>query len=178
MPKESCPFCQIVAERKDLLYEDEKIVALLHKMPSTQGHVLLMPKEHYPIIEQVPDYVINHIFVLANTFSTLLFETLQVQGTNIIVNNGIEAGQETAHFIVNVIPRIPGDGLNLQWQPKQISDEEMSTVELLLKEEAKHIGEFEKEKKILTALATPSAGKVTEKKGQENYLLKHWRRMP
>jgi hypothetical protein len=38
------------------------------------------------------------------------------------------------HFVVNVVPRTEGDNINLQWQPKQLNEEEMSTIELKIKE--------------------------------------------
>ena len=79
--------------------------------------------------------------------STTLFERMQVNGTNVIAQNGIAAGQKIAHFAINVIPRTENDGLGFNWQPVELSEEELATVELQLKEESKSIGDFEKEEK-------------------------------
>jgi len=174
-----CTFCQIIVDpSKPKLYEDDKIVVLLHTVPAAQGHILIMPKEHYPIIEQVPDYIVSHAFTYANRMSTLLFETLNIQGTNILVHNGIEAGQEAAHFMIHVIPRMQDDGLNLQWQPKQVADEEMETLVLLLQEETKSIGQFEEEKKEVEVLQKPEMEGVKEEKDKKNYMLEHIQRKP
>ena len=186
MPKENCPMCQVIEDKNvGKLYEDDRVIALINRLPASQGHILLMPKEHYPIIEQVPDTLIAHIFTIANQLSTVLFETLGIQGTNILVNNGIEAGQDMPHFVVHVIGRVEGDGLNFTWQPKQISEEEMSSVELMIKEEAKSLGNFQtKEKpKPIDLDKDSKAEAIKHKKDEhgheeENYLIKHLKRMP
>src|SRR3989344_378343 len=134
----NCAFCQVITEKeKGLLYEDKDLAIILHRMPSTSGHLLIVPKVHTPILEQVPDYLIAKLFVAGNKMSTLLFDNLNIQGTNILVSNGIEAGQDAPHVALNVLGRVEGDGLSMQWQPRQVSEEEMGTIELLLKEECK-----------------------------------------
>ncbi|MCX8147195.1 MAG: HIT domain-containing protein [Candidatus Woesearchaeota archaeon] len=171
-----CRFCKMIFDKNtSKLYEDEKVVAMLEENPAAYGHVLVMPKEHYPIIEMVPDFIVSHAFAIANKISVALFESLHAHGTNIIVNNGIAAGQESAHFMINVIPRREKDGLNFQWAPKQLTEEEMSTVELQLKEEAKAIGNFQKEKQKPIEI-TEKPRKIES--SEENYLFKRVRRIP
>lgn len=173
-----CRYCQKVLSGKEKIYDDEKIVVILSDTPSTYGHILVMPKEHYPIIEQVPDFLVEHVFKVANKVSVAAFEALRVQGTNMIVNNGVAAGQDSAHFMVHVIPRREGDDLNFQWTPKQLSEEEMSTVELQLKEETKSIGSFQKEKEAPIEIKEEKE-KIEAKEGEEeSYLMKRWRKIP
>lgn len=177
---ENCPFCHIIAgnEASKKIYEDEKIIAILDLNPANMGHVLVMPKEHYPIIEQVPDPIVDALFKVANRISIAVFETLKTEGTNIIVSNGIAAGQKAAHFMIHVIPRTQNDNINFNWKPKQLSEEEMSTVELELKEQAKRIGEFEKEKPKPITIEEKTE-KIPEKVGkEENYLIKQLERIP
>ncbi|GEM_PF-499414 len=145
---QECHLCETIAGKRKgwKVYEDKKIVALLSEIPASAGHVIIMPKEHYPILESVPDYVVAHAFNVANKISVALFEALGAQGTNIIVNNGTAAGQEFAHLMIHVIARRQNDGMNFQWQPRQLTEEQMSTVELTIKEQTKNIGAFEKEK--------------------------------
>jgi len=168
-----CQFCKQIESKENMIYEDEKIAAFLDT--SLPGKIMLMPKEHYAIIENVPDYIVAELFVVANQLSKALFESLSVTGTNIIVNNGIAAGQTIAHFCISIIPRKDNDGINLQWQPKQLSDDEMSTVELQLKEETKNIGSFEGEKKEPVDI-DKKPKKIEE--GEENYQIKQLRRIP
>ena len=61
---ETCVFCQAVKGKAKLekVYEDEKIVAVLHPRPASRGHVLVFSKKHYNILEQVPDFEVGDIF--------------------------------------------------------------------------------------------------------------------
>src|SRR3989344_3953125 len=156
--REACVVCQIVGNNipSKKIYEDEFAMAVLDVNGANPGHCFVMPKNHYPIIEQVPDAEIGRLFQVSNKISSAIFESLGVQGTNIFVANGVPAGQTVAHFTINVIPRKENDGVNLQWQPRQLSEEEISTVELKLKEQAKNIApEEEKITKIHEPKPTP-----------------------
>lgn len=175
--KEKCIICQIVggAVPSKKVYEDDLVMAVLDVNGANPGHCFIMPKNHYPIIEQVPDSEIGKMFQVSNKISTAIFETLGAQGTNIFVANGIPAGQTVAHFMINVIPRKENDGINLQWQPKQLSEEEMSTVELKLKEQSKNIGNFEKEKKA-PKISAPKPVVLSDE--EEEYFSRQIRRIP
>ena len=175
--RESCIICQIVGNKipSKKVYEDELIMAVLDVNGSNPGHCFVIPKNHYPIIEQVPDIEIGRLFQVSNKISSAIFESLGAQGTNIFVTNGIPAGQTVAHFLINVIPRKENDGINLQWQPKQLSEEEASTVELKLKENTKNIGHFEKEEKKAKFQAPKPAVLSGE---EEEYFTRQMRRLP
>ncbi len=171
----ACEICGLIKTGKlKKLYEDKNIIAVLNPGPSVNGHIWLMPKNHYTIIEQVPDYIIAHLFNMANKISVSLFEALGAEGTNLIVQNGIAAGQKHSHFMIDLIPRSGNDGLSFEWQPKQLTEEEMSTIELRVKEETKNIGAFEEEK--------PEPVNMDKEKeilsDEENYLVKQLRRIP
>jgi len=182
MARDSCLICQIISGRvpSKRVYEDDTVLAVLDVNGASPGHCFIMPKEHYPIIEQVPDIEIGKIFNVANKISTSVFESLQAQGTNIFVANGIPAGQTVAHFMVNVIPRFENDGIDLQWEPKQLDEEEMSTVELKLKDYVKNIGGFETEEKKeeIGMENAPSKSPVTEDDEEDDYFSKQMERVP
>lgn len=174
----NCEICKIVHDRKvRIVYEDDKITAFLDPNPASIGHIAIVPNEHHAIIEQVPDYIVGHIFSIANKISIALFESLNIQGTNILAQNGIEGGQKQPHFIVHVIPRIEGDRIGLQWKPLQPTPDELATAELQLKDHVKNIGEFEKEKAPPINIDTKKET-YSENEEEENYLIKQLRRMP
>lgn len=173
----ACKICEIIKEKKELIYQDKYVFAALASEPASPGHIILFPKKHYPILEQVPDYVVAHLFQIANKLSIAIFETIGCHGTNIIIQNGLAAGQKIPHVSLHIIPRKENDGLNLQWIPKQFSEEEMSTVELKIKEETKNIGGFEKEqKKEAIKLDKKQTEKISNE--EENYLIKQLRKIP
>ena len=175
--KNTCLVCQIIDNNipSKKIYEDEYVMAVLDVNGAVPGHCFIMPKSHYPIIEQVPDIEIGRLFQASNKISSAIFESLGAQGTNIFIANGIPAGQTVAHFTINVIPRKENDGINLQWQPKQLNEEEISTVELKLKEQTKNMGHFEKEEKKPRVHA-PKTASLSEE--EEEYFTTQMRRLP
>ncbi len=171
-----CQYCELI--QKEALIKNEKIAVVMAPEPAAAGHLLVLPLEHKTILEQVPDFLVDQLFITANKASSLLFDLFpEVQGTNIIIENGTSAGQEVPHIALNVIPRRENDGLDLMWQPKQFSEEEMSTIELKLKEQTAKIGAFEEEKK--EPVKIPEAEEIKEEdKETEDYRIKQLERIP
>ncbi|MBW2996936.1 HIT family protein [Candidatus Woesearchaeota archaeon] len=181
----ACEYCDIIEGKKESakIYEDSKIVAFLADQPAAIGHIVVAPKRHVPILEAVSDDELDQIFKIANNISVAAFESLKIEGTNIIVHNGVEAGQEAPHFSVNIISRKSGDGMVFEWVPKQLSEEEMATVELQLKEEMeKPEVPAEIPKEVAAEGEEKKEGEAKgEKEGEEkeeSYLIKQLRRMP
>ncbi|MCH8067090.1 MAG: HIT family protein [Nanoarchaeota archaeon] len=182
--RESCLICQIVANKvpSHKVYEDDLTLAVLDVNGANPGHCFVIPKNHYPIIEQVPDQELANLFGVANKISSSIFENLKAQGTNIFVANGIPAGQTVAHFVINVIPRKENDGINLQWKPKQLTQEEMSTVELKLKEQIENIGVGKIEpiegSKTLSGPVQAGTQPISEDDEDEDYISRQMNRIP
>lgn len=179
--RESCLICQIVGNNipSYKIYEDDLTLAVLDVNGSNPGHCFIMPKNHYPIIEQVPDAELAHLFSVANRISSSLFENLKVHGTNVFVANGIPAGQTVAHFTINIIPRKENDGINLQWKPKQLTEEEMSTVELKLREQVQNAGieKIEKTERPTSSHERPEPMRVSDD-GEDDYIERHLKKIP
>jgi histidine triad (HIT) family protein len=104
----------------------------LFKILDVRGHVLLLPKRHKAIMPQMDDLEIGHIFTVAKHISGALLKSLKAEGTNIFVANGSLAGQKAPHFMVHVIPRREGDGLNLVLPQNQIPSADLSRVREML----------------------------------------------
>lgn len=128
--KKQCIFCHIISGKvqSKKIYEDDKCIAILDINPANPGHVLLLPKEHYSIMPQVPEEEISHLFMISKTISNAVLRSLGVQGTNIIVQNGIAAGQKAQHFMVHIIPRKEKDGLNFELPQKEIPENELEAI--------------------------------------------------
>ncbi|MBI4147855.1 HIT domain-containing protein [Candidatus Woesearchaeota archaeon] len=113
--KQQCIFCHIIAGdvAAKKVFEDDKVVAVLDINPATPGHVLLLTKEHYAIMPQVPDDVIGHIGQVSKACSHAMLKAMKIDGTTIFVANGMAAGQRAQHFMVHIIPRNEGDGVGV-----------------------------------------------------------------
>ena len=128
--KKQCVFCHIVAGKvqSKKVYEDEKCIGVLDINPANPGHILLLPKEHYTILPQVPEEELIHLFVIAKTLSNAALRAMQVHGTNIVVANGIAAGQKAQHFMIHIIPRKEEDGINFELPQKEIPEKELEKI--------------------------------------------------
>jgi len=113
LQKQQCIFCQIIAGKipSKKIYEDNLCLAVMDINPAAKGHLLLLPKQHYSIMPQVPEEEIGHFFNIAKKLSQSLLRGLKVSGTNIFIANGSAAGQRAQHFLLHLIPRKEGDGL-------------------------------------------------------------------
>ena len=171
-----CVLCQALTRKDLVLYEDDQVAAILHPQGAQPGHVVVLPKQHSPILEQVPDFVVGALFVKANQLSRILFENMEVGGVNLLVQNGVSAGQRQSHVMVHVLPRKENDSLNLLWKTRQLSEEEFSSVELKLKEETKVIGQFEREKPAPIEIKQPE--KLEVKEGIVDWRIKWLKRIP
>jgi len=116
MQTQNCLFCQIISGvvSSSKIYEDEETIAILDINPANPGHLLILPKEHYTIMPQIPESTIGHLFKLAKHLSQSLLKTLKAEGTNIYIANGVVAGQQAPHFMIHLIPRKINDGLNFK----------------------------------------------------------------
>src|SRR3989338_9040408 len=132
--KKQCIFCQIISGKVQSrkVYEDGEVIAILDANPANPGHVLIMPQEHYSIMPQIPDDEVGHIFAVAKALSNASLRALEVQGSSIIVANGVAAGQRAQHFMIHLIPRKENDNLNFQVPQKAIEDSELKKIRKVL----------------------------------------------
>lgn len=113
MQKKNCIFCHIISGRvsSKKVYEDERCMGILDINPCNPGHLLLLPKDHYAVMPQIPEDLVEHMFIIAKGLSNALLKSLQVGGTNIFLANGVSAGQKAPHFMIHIVPRKEGDGI-------------------------------------------------------------------
>ncbi len=112
--KKNCIFCKIISGEMQgkKVYDDSLMQGILDINPWTKGHVLMMPKEHYPIMQFLPDSTFRHIFSRMPGLIRALRDAMLMTGANILIANGAVAGQQSPHFIIHLLPREAGDGLD------------------------------------------------------------------
>lgn len=111
--KAQCPFCKIVKGEipSFKVYEDDKILAIADINPAAKGHILVMPKEHYPIMQLVPAETTTRLFERLKFIEKGVKAGAPSDSATIFIANGYAAGQQSPHFLFHVIPREKGDGL-------------------------------------------------------------------
>lgn len=167
-----CLFCSLMQKKTNLLFENDKVFVMLSPEPATPGHVVVLPKNHSPILELVPDFVVGEMFKVANKMSISLFEAFGAHGTNMLIQNGPSAGQKQNHAMIHVIPRMENDGIDLSWTPKPASEEDLTKTVSTINETTKSVGSFEREKPKPVELEKP---KEVQK---EDSRLKFFKRVP
>ena len=100
-----------------VVFEDEVSLAFLDRRPVFPGHCLLVPKEHYETLDDLPGSLIGHLFTNVQTLSRAVESGLNADGTFVAINNRIS--QSVPHLHVHVVPRRRGDGLRGFFWPRQ-----------------------------------------------------------
>jgi histidine triad (HIT) family protein len=129
--KKQCIFCQIIEGKVPTkkVYEDDLVLAILDINPASKGHVLLMPKEHYPIMPLIPTETFKRMVAKTKAVDGCIKDAMLCKETTIFVANGGAAGQQSAHFMLHIIPREGGDGLDsFDIRGKEVPEEEVNEV--------------------------------------------------
>ena len=120
----TCPFCDLIhgAGEVSMCYEDADVVAFMDIQPVNAGHVLVVPREHFKGLDDIPHSLAMHLFEVALEIAPVAKQVAHSDGMNVVVNSGAAAGQDVFHYHVHVIPRRPGDGFDV---PLPFADSEM-----------------------------------------------------
>ena len=134
MKKDDCIFCKLAngVIPTNSLYEDDVVKVIFDAGPASSGHVLILPKEHFDNVYALDDDTAAHVFQVAVKVAKALKEGLNLEGLNIVQNNGEIAGQTIFHFHMHIIPRYKGDTVNVGWKPGEVTDEEIEKIKSLV----------------------------------------------
>ena len=113
MNDESCIFCRMARKQAPVscVYEDEKVMAFLDVRPLNEGHTLVIPKEHYETIFEIPEQLITYLHRIVKRVALAVEKATKADGISIFQQNGKAAGQEVFHLHVHVVPRYEGQKL-------------------------------------------------------------------
>ena len=133
--KDDCIFCKLAngVFPTNSIYEDDTFNVILDAGPATKGHALILPKEHYDNLYELPDETAGKAMILAKKLAGEMSRRLNADGLNVVQNNGEAAGQTVMHYHLHLIPRYKNDGQHRLWQPSEPSKEELEETRDLLK---------------------------------------------
>ncbi len=130
-----CIFCKIIKDelfaRK--VYEDNDFLVILDAFPANEGHLLIIPKQHFKNIFEMPDDILKNAYLLAKTFANKIKQNLNTQDINILQNNGKLAGQMVNHFHIHVIPRIANDSVTISSEHVELSEDRLNEIAEILR---------------------------------------------
>lgn len=134
-----CEFCDIVSGRTSthVVFEDDISLAFLDHRPLFAGHSLLVPREHFETLADLPESLIGPYFSNVQRLARAIETALGGQGTFVAINNRVS--QSVPHLHTHIVPRKRKDGLRGFFWPRTRygSDEEMSGTATMIKETLK-----------------------------------------
>jgi len=130
-----CIFCKIaegeIPSRK--VYEDEKVFAFLDLSQVTPGHTLVIPKEHVPNIMEYDEELAADVFSRLPKISKAIRSfNSDINGLNVLMNNGEVASQTVFHSHIHLLPRYTeDDDFGLKWadNAENYTDEELDQIQ-------------------------------------------------
>lgn len=108
-----CLFCKIINKEipSYTIYEDELVKVFLDINPTSNGHMLIVPKKHYENMLDIDDKLMSHIHKISIKMYKLLKEKLDIDGLTLVQNNMY--GQDVKHYHLHLIPRYNKDELKI-----------------------------------------------------------------
>ena len=116
--REDCAFCKIVRGEVPscTVFEDEASLAFLDHRPLFPGHCLLIPRQHFETLLDLPASLITALFLNAQLLARAAELALGAEGSFVAVNNRVS--QSVPHFHIHVVPRRKKDGLKGFFWPR------------------------------------------------------------
>ncbi len=107
----NCLFCKIIKKEipAEIIYEDEKTLAILDINPRAPGHAMVLPKVHGETILDLPENEIGPLFSAVKKITRLIQKSLKPEGFTIGINHGKISGQVIDHLHIHIIPRFKND---------------------------------------------------------------------
>jgi histidine triad (HIT) family protein len=117
MGMDGCVFCKMVDGEIPVtkIYEDDAVLAFLDIGPVSDGHTLVIPKQHCPRAHECDPEVLAEVGLRLGRIAGAVAAAMDADGYNLLSNNGSAAGQVVDHLHFHIIPRKVGDCVFTQW---------------------------------------------------------------
>lgn len=136
MREKNCIFCKIVKREipSKIIFENNLDIAFLDIFPISKGHTIVIPKNHYTNLEEIPDNELSELYKIVKQLGIKIHQKLKIDGYNILQNNFVAAGQVVHHFHVHIIPRdLEDKKFHIKIPRTQSSEEDLNNVFEILK---------------------------------------------
>ena len=107
IPTEECLFCKIVLGEvpSEKVFENDDFLAFKDINPKSKGHTLIIPKKHIKDFLELGSSLYKGYLEVAKKVAEKLVKENNAQGFNLVINNGLAAGQIVFHLHMHIIPR-------------------------------------------------------------------------
>jgi len=117
MSNQDCIFCKIASGQIPAIkiYEDEVVVAFMDIGPISEGHTLVIPRQHVEKVHKCTPELLGLVWTRIGKIAGAVSSGVNSDGYNVLCNNGRAAGQVVDHLHFHIVPRNGGDGVFTQW---------------------------------------------------------------
>lgn len=124
MNADDCVFCKMAEGQIPVtkIYEDQTLLAFLDIGPVSDGHTLVIPKQHFEKLHDCPPDILGKVSSRLGKIAKAVTEAMSAEGYNLLCNNGYAAGQIVKHLHFHIIPRNTGDGVFDRWPAYRYKD--------------------------------------------------------
>ena len=131
-----CIFCEIVAGNIPAakVYEDEHVFAFMDIAPINPGHTLVIPKQHYRNLYDMPTEIGGKIMQATIPIANAIRTALNPDGLNLFQSNEAAGFQTVFHFHLHVLPRWEDDSIRLPWRPSEGDMAEIGNIAAKIRE--------------------------------------------
>ncbi len=112
---EDCIFCKIINKEipASIVFEDEKMIAFNDINPQAPIHILLIPREHFASLNDIPEEkknILSHLLLKARQIAQE--KGIAEKGYRIVLNTEKDSGQEVFHIHLHLL-----GGRRMHWPP-------------------------------------------------------------
>jgi len=136
MSVDDCVFCKMVAGQIPVtkIYEDEVVLAFLDIGPVSDGHTLVIPRQHFEKLHDCPGELLGQVGSRLGKVAKAVAAGMNSDGYNVLCNNGRAAGQLVEHLHFHIIPRNTGDGVFDRWPAYKYQDGKIEAIAARIRE--------------------------------------------
>lgn len=108
---DECIFCKIIRGQipSTQIYEDESSLAFMDVNPASEGHTLVVAKDHAETLLNIETKTLTEVSVATQRVARAIQHALQPAGLRVSQFNGAAAGQTVFHYHVHIIPIQAGE---------------------------------------------------------------------
>ena len=130
MNASDCIFCKMVGGQIPVtkIYEDEVVLSFLDIGPISDGHTLVIPKQHFEKLHDCPPQLLGEVALRLGKVALAVTTTMRSDGYNLLCNNGRAAGQLVGHLHFHIVPRRAGDGIFDRWPSYKYQQGEIEAI--------------------------------------------------